>query len=267
MRRSIKSIVLTELHPPRKDSRIQIPRESIEELAESMRKLGLLQPVLVREEVSGYQIEAGHRRFLAAQLLRWKEIDCIILDATDEDGLHLERAHENLIRQDLNPVEEAKIVWDLVYEDGRGVDKTAALLCKRASWISSRLDIWKMPDDLKAAIADGRIKVAVAKELDRIGDAEARARMLKSVVEYGASSETVRAWISDYRTGDYLKEHELLETQSDSMPLDRTQITMPCRICNLSHGIDILRHIWCCPDCLSVVRALARETQAQLETG
>lgn len=267
MKRNIKLLPLTELHPPKSADRLEIARDGIEEMAESLRTLGQLQPILVRKANSGYEIEAGHRRFLAAQLLSWREIECIVLKPTDEDNMHLERAHENLIRQDLNPVEEARLVWNLVYEDGRGIDDTAKLLCKRPSWISSRLDIWKMPEDLKSAVAAGQIKISVAQELGRIGDAEARARMLKSVIEYGASAATCRQWISDYRTGDYLKEHEILEAQSDSMPMDRTQITMPCRICNMSHAIDILRHIWCCPDCLSVVRALAKETQAQLETG
>ncbi|MEK7178331.1 MAG: ParB/RepB/Spo0J family partition protein, partial [Patescibacteria group bacterium] len=124
MSKSLVSLNLHEILEPDKPSRDKIHQPAIQEMGNSLLKCGQLQPILVRRESNLYKIEAGHRRFLAARLIGWSVIDAIILDPTDEDSLHLERAHENLIREDLNPVEEARLTWDLVYEDGRGVDRT-----------------------------------------------------------------------------------------------------------------------------------------------
>lgn len=252
------------IQEPLKPQREHISLESIEELAASMKKLGLLQNILLRKNATGYEIEAGHRRYLAAKLLEWDEIDARILDSTDEDVMHLERAHENLIRQNLNPVEEARIVWDLVYEDGRGIEKTAALLCKGVKWIEKRLDIWRYPEDLKDAIRTNKIKIAVADELQKVKDEGARERLLASVIEFGASSRTVKNWIDDSQVGTFLENRQTYDNMDDNPVISRSDVSMVCRICDIVHNIDVLRHIWICPDCLGVIRELARETQKQL---
>lgn len=264
MKRDLVRVKMSEIQEPEKPQRENLERGGLAELADSLRMRGLLQPILLKKHAHGYQIEAGHRRFLAAQMLKWEEIDAIILPETDEDNLHLDRAHENLIREDLNPVEEAQMVWDIVYDDGRGIEKTSTLLCKTKNWIDSRLEIHKLPEDLKEALKTEKIKIRVAFELAKVKDELSRKTLLESVIEHGATSNTVKRWVEDYRTGDYLAEHRVLQDQGDTLPIERSQITMPCRICGLSHEIDILRHIWCCPDCLTVVRELSRETQRQL---
>jgi len=250
---------------PKNPDRADINRDALEELASSMKSRGLLQPILVRSENENYRIEAGHRRFLAAQILGWKYIDAIVQAPSSEDALHLDRAHENLVRCNLNPVEEAKIVWALVHDDGRGVEKVASMLCRTLSWVDGRLEIAKMPDDLKEALSKNEIKVAVAKELCKVKNHETRERLLKSTVEYGASAAVVKQWISDSSVNQFLEQSEVQGAVGDMVAIDRSQVTMPCRICNISQPIDVLRHIWICPECMGAMRELARETQKQLQ--
>ena len=249
---------------PIKAVRNQMDRDALVELADSIKTRGLLQPIILLKGPDGYEIEAGHRRFLAVQMLGWSVIDAMVKEYEDDDALHLDRAHENLIREDLNPVEEAKIVWALVYEDGRGLERTAKLLCKTESWVDSRLEIAKMPDDIKEALSRREIKVAVAKELCRVKNMETRGRLLKSAVEYGASAAVVRQWCSDSQVGLFLEQSEVQSAGGDTVAIERSQVNMPCRICDISHQIDVLRHIWICPECMGAMRELARETQKQL---
>ena len=264
MSKSLVSLNLHEILEPDKPSRDKIHQPAIQEMGNSLLRCGQLQPILVRRESNLYKIEAGHRRFLAARLIGWSVIDAIILDPTDEDSLHLERAHENLIREDLNPVEEARLTWDLVYEDGRGVDRTATLLCKPNSWVESRLAIHQLPDDLKQAVSNYEINVSVAKALSKAKDDEFRARLLKSAIEYGASAEVVKRWVSDQSIGTFLENQEVASAAGESLAMGLSDVTMPCRVCNFSQKIDILRHIWICPDCMGAMRELAHETQKQL---
>ena len=260
--RELKNLSVRRILEPEQAVRDKMDRDSLTELADSLKKLGQLQPILVRKENEFFRIEAGHRRFLAAQMLGWDKIDAIILDTTNEDNLHIERAHENLIRVDLNPIEESNIVYTLVYEDGRGVEKAAALLCRSTNWIDSRLDIYKMPEDVKAAISCRDINVAVAKELCRVRNHETRERYLKSAIEYGASASVVKRWISDSSVGQYLENQESQQAATGEFnTVGLSQVMMLCRICNISHMIDVLRHIWICPDCMGSMRELSTETR------
>lgn len=270
MKGTFQKVSMNLIKRPVKPSRDQINRDFIVELAESMRTRGQLQPIILQKGADGFEIEAGENRYLAAEALGWSVIDTFIKDEAEDDDLHLDRAHENLIREDLNPVEESKIVWDLVYEDGRGVEKTARLLCKTFSWVDSRLEIAKFPGDLKEAVSSRSIKVAVAKELAKVKNMETRERLLKSAIEYGASATVVKQWCNDTQVGLFLEQSEVQAAGGDAVAIERSQVNMPCRICNISQQIDILRHIWICPECMGAMRELARETQKQLmmsETG
>lgn len=264
MKSTFQRVTMNLIKEPLKVARNQIDRDALIELAESIKTRGLLQPIILLKGPDGFEIEAGHRRFLAVQMLGWSVIDAMVKEVSDDDSLHLDRAHENLIREDLNPVEESKIVWDLVYEDGRGVEKTAKLLCKTVSWVETRLEIAKFPDDLKDALSARLIKVAVAKELAKVKNMETRGRLLKSAVEYGASAAVVRQWCSDSQVGLFLEQSEVQAAGGDAVAIERSQVNMPCRICDITHQIDVLRHIWICPECMGAMRELARETQKQL---
>lgn len=262
-----QKVGLELIREPLKAARNQINRDALIELAESIKTRGLLQPIILLKGPDGFEIEAGHRRFLAVQMLGWSVIDAIVKEVSDDDSLHLDRAHENLIREDLNPVEESRIVWDLVYEDGRGSEKVAVMLSKTVSWVDSRLEIAKFPDDIKEALSLGSIKVAVAKELVKVKNAETRGLLLKSAIEYGASAAVVRQWCSDSQVGQFLAQSEVQSAGGDAVAIERSQVNMPCRICDISHQIDVLRHIWICPECMGAMRELARETQKQLRMG
>lgn len=260
-----QKIGVEKIQEPLSPSRNQIDHNALMELAESIKTRGLLQPIIVYRVSDGYEIEAGHRRFLAVKMLGWSVIDAIVKDNDDEESLHLDRAHENLVRCDLDPVEESKIVWDLVYEDGRGAEKVSKMLCKTISWIDSRLEIAKFPDDIKKALSQRDIKVAVAKELCKVHDVDNRARLLQAAIEYGASATVVKQWCSDSQVGDFLSNCEVQEAGGDAVAIKSSQVMMPCRICDITHNIDVLRHIWICPECMGAMRELARETQKQLK--
>ncbi|MEQ1678407.1 MAG: ParB/RepB/Spo0J family partition protein [Chitinophagaceae bacterium] len=256
---------MEKIKEPSNPSRDQIQMDSLMELAESIKTRGLLQPIIVYPVSDGYEIEAGHRRYLAVKILGWSIIDAIVKDYSDEGDLHLDRAHENLVRADLNPVEESRIVWDLVNEDGRGIDKVCKMLCKTVSWINSRLEIAKFPDDVKLALSLNKIKIAVAKELTKVSADDTRLRLLDAAVEYGASAAVVAQWCSDSQVGDFLMNKELQQVEGDCVCIKSSQVNMPCRICDITHNIDILRHIWICPECMGAMRELSRETQKQLK--
>lgn len=260
----MQKIQLKDITRPENPSRTQIDEKGIVELANSMRGVGLLNPIHVRKKDAGYEIEAGERRFLAAEYLCWDSIPAFILQETDEDGIHLERAHENLIRVDLNPVEEAKIVYNIVYQDGRGVEATSKLLCKKGSWIEDRMDILKWPKDIISALEHKQVSIAVGKELSKVGNPDGRQRLLTSAIEFAAPARVVKQWVSDWETEEYLKDKSHIKTREEIASIDRGESKLECRVCGFYFVITHMRHIWLCPDCLMGVRTLADVTRAEI---
>ncbi len=262
--KKLQNILISKIKPPANAARSLLDPDSITELADSIKKLGLLQPILIRKVGKQYEIEAGHRRYLAVKQLGWESIDCIALDTTDEDELHLERAHENLIREDLNPLDEAALIYKLVYEDGRGVDDTAKLLCKKPSWIIRRMDILQWPEDIKTALKLGHITIAVGNELSRLKDDETRSRLLDATIQYGATSKVVKQWIDDMSVDRYFDSQAADKEMGENISVGMSGTQMECRICGIYHDLGVLRHVWLCPDCLMGIRELARETRLEI---
>ncbi len=264
MERKAESINLTLLAEPEDPQRIELSRESIEELARSMNDRGQLQPIGVVQKGEIYEIEYGHRRFLAAQLLNWPNMDCIVFADSEEAKLHLNRAHENLMRRDLTPVEEARMCWTLVYDNDRGVERTAAMLCKTQAWVESRLDILRYPEEIIQAIAAGKINLSVAKELSRVKDLETRQRLLESSVSYGATAPTVAKWIADTSVSAFFENKELLERSGQIQAAGMGQVTMQCFGCQEKYVIDYLTHIWVCPQCRAAIYQLQQAIMQEM---
>lgn len=262
--KNFKNLLITKIKEPGEAVRSQIEFEGILELADSMKKRGLLQPIGVKPQGDMFEIEYGHRRYLAACHLGWTTIDAIILDTDDEDALHLERAHENLIRENLNPLDEAKLVYQLVYEDGRGVEAAAKMLSKSEAWISRRCDVLRWPKDIQAAIGSGEISLSVGLELQKVREEEKRIALLEAAIKHGATKRVVAQWVDDMSVDTFLKSQQADTEMGNAITSDMSEVQMECRVCGIYHGVNILRHIWLCPECLMGVRELAREVRTEI---
>ncbi len=260
-----RHIAMSAIMQPTNAARSAINRNGIVELSESMKVVGLLQPILLRRQGDKYEIEAGHRRFLAASMLNWQEIEAKVLDDNEDADMHLERAHENLIRENLTAVDEARQVHLLVHEKGRGIDDTARLLSKSPAWVENRLDILGWPEEIQKELHAGIINIAVGRELARVKDAATRSRLLDAAIAYGATKKVVTQWVDDISVDKFLVESEINRDIGENISTAITGVAMDCRICGVSHDMSRLKHIWLCPDCLLGIRELARETRSEME--
>ncbi len=265
MTRELKNLSLALIDEPINQHRTAIDSKGISELMESMKALGLMQPIIVRKNGGTYEIIAGHRRYLAAQALNWPYIDAFVEEEIDEDLVNLERAHENLIRENLSVVEEGKLIYKLVYEDGRGVEATAKMLCKSEGWVSKRMDILRYPQEILSQLEAGKINLAVADIIRRVKPEETRKLILDAAIEHGATARVVEKWIDDMSTQNYLAHTAEVSEQGEIQAMENGEALMQCRICSTPHKFSILRHIWLCPDCLMGIRDLAREVRAEME--
>ena len=138
--------------------------EALQELSESIRERGILQPLLVRRSGEGYELIAGERRLRAARAAGLKDVPVLIMDVGDADALELALI-ENLQREDLNPIEEAEGYALLASRFKLTQEDIANRMGKARASVANAMRILKLPDAAKAAIADGRLGTGHAKVL------------------------------------------------------------------------------------------------------
>ena len=190
--------------------------EKLQELANSIEKNGIIQPIAVRPNKSSdgkYQIVAGERRWLAAQKAGLHEIPIVILDLDDNESLEVAIV-ENIQRDDLNPIEEAKAYERLHKEFDYDHEKIARFMSKSRSHVSNTLRLLTLPSDVKALIEEGLITAGQARPLVGVANATNIAEQIVSKKLSARSVESlVRANKGPRKAGQFRVDANVLEEQ------------------------------------------------------
>ena len=244
-----KRLKMAEIQPPGIDIREEIGDNAIMELAVSIKAVGLLQPILVRKTETGYEIIAGHRRFLAHQSFGAETIECKIVSMGADDTI-LARVHENLFREDITPVDEANIVGYLHYECKWELGKIETKLRKARAWIQTRIDIFHMPEELKEALRKREIKINVANELAKEQEPEKRKYFLENAILHGATGRQVMNWILDFKKETMAGEaHMASRILAESQGFETKPLDCECYLCSTETNVINTIAVNLCKSC------------------
>src|SRR5262245_15195976 len=167
--RDVSELGVDELRPGRYQPRGRVREESLVELAESIREQGVLQPLIVRvvtppQEPKTYEIVAGERRWRAARLAGLATVPVIVRELSDQSALAVALI-ENLQREDLNPMDQARSISRLVEEFGLTHDEIATALGRSRPSVTNLLRLLDLEEDVKNAILNGTIDMGHARAL------------------------------------------------------------------------------------------------------
>lgn len=183
------TVRLNEIEPNKSQPRTDFDEEAIANLADSIKEHGLLQPLLVRPlEVGGYQIVAGERRWRACRMLGMSEVPVIIRDLSDKETMQIAMV-ENLLRENLNPIEEAMGYKDLMDNYDMTQEEVAKTVGKPRSSIANSLRMLNLPDEIREYLKEGDITAGHAKALAAISNEE---NMIAAARKAAAGLLTVR---------------------------------------------------------------------------
>ena len=161
----VVSIKISQIEPNRNQPRRSFDDEALEQLAESIRQHGVLQPILVRPQIyGGYQIVAGERRYRASRMAGLSEIPAVIRELGDSETMQLALI-ENLQREDLSVLEEAKGYKTLIDEYGFSQEDVARTVGKSRSAVANTLRLLGLPEDVMPMLDDGRLSAGHARAL------------------------------------------------------------------------------------------------------
>ena len=157
-------VSIHEIRPNTRQPRKDFDDDTIAELTASIKEKGIIQPIVVRQSGSGYEIIAGERRWRAAQRAGIVKVPVVIKDATDMEALELALI-ENLQREDLNPIEEASGYQHLIDVYGLTHEEVSVQIGKDRSTITNHLRLLKLSEEAKRALIEGEITAGHARAL------------------------------------------------------------------------------------------------------
>lgn len=184
--RGISYIEINDIKPNSNQPRKTFDEEKLDELASSIKEHGLIQPVVLRSVKNGYEIVAGERRWRAARKIGLKEIPCIVKELTDEENMLL-AIIENMQREDLNPIEEAEGISQMIDTYGLTQEQVSKSVGKSRPYITNSLRLLKLPEEIRKYVADGLLSSGHARAIVSAGSIARQMEIAEAAVKNGLS--------------------------------------------------------------------------------
>ena len=193
---SVQYINIHDIMPNANQPRKTFSEEKIEELAKSIKEHGIIQPIVVRRKDKSYEIVAGERRWRAARKAELIQVPCLIRDLSDEQNM-LIAIIENMQREDLNPVEEAEGLNQMIVTFGMTQEQISKSVGKSRPYIANSLRLLKLPDYVKEEMSEGRISAAHGRTLIPVEDEKLRKALCERMIKEGLSGRETERLVSE----------------------------------------------------------------------
>lgn len=187
---------ITKVEPNREQPRKKFDEDALMELADSIKQFGLLQPILVQDRKTHYEIIAGERRWRAAKIAGLKEVPVIIRNLTDREIVEISLI-ENIQREDLNPIEEAQAYKRLLTEFNLKQDEVAERVSKSRTAVTNSMRLLKLCDEVQKMVIEGMISTGHARALIMIEDPEEQFTVAQKVFDEKLSVREVEKLVKN----------------------------------------------------------------------
>src|SRR6188474_499037 len=245
---SIEDIDVSEISPSEYAVRSIVER--VDELARSIQRLGLLQPIIVRANKVSFEIIAGNRRFRACKMLGLKKVSCHIVELDDKSAFEVSLV-ENVQRNTLNPIEEGLAFRKYVHEFGwGGISELGQKICKSPSYISRRIKLVNLPQNILDLISQSSIDITTVEELLPVEDNHTKSVLTELIRDENLSSRAVRQLVKNINTKDIDKDSIFIQLDSSNeytrlcKSFDKAIIALRIAIKKLAAMIEKIEDNW-----------------------
>lgn len=198
---AVMELKLVDIEPNPAQPRKSFETDKLQDLADSIKQHGMVQPLLVKRQPEGtYLIVAGERRWRAAKLAGLKKVPCIVKVYSDQDVMEIALI-ENLQREDLNPIEEAEGYLQLMQQFGMTQEKVSARVGKSRSAVANALRLNHLAEEVKQMVVSGELTQGHARALLSLEDTAAQAAAAQRIIKEGLNVRQVEALVAALKEG------------------------------------------------------------------
>ena len=178
---NVTEINVDEIRSNPYQPRKTIDTESLNELAKSIEEYGVVEPIIVKKSIKGYELVAGERRTKAAKIAGLKTIPAVIKDFDDQEMMEIALI-ENIQREDLNPIDEATSISNIIKLRGYTQEEFATKFGKSRTYVTNMLGLLKLPDEVKKLVEKNSLSMSHARVLSKFDDDEKTIELAKKVI-------------------------------------------------------------------------------------
>ena len=224
----IKELKIIEIEPDKFQPRKKFDEESLAELADSIKKHGIIQPIIVKKQETGfYKIIAGERRWRAAKIAGLKEIPAMIKDYNENEMLEVSLI-ENIQRENLNPLEESEAYNKLINEFNLTQEEISERVGKSRSAIANSLRLLNLSDDIKLLITDEKLTGGHARALLSLADESLRKEAAEKIIKQGMSVREAEKYVKSLHN---IKTSKNKEKEIVKNPYQYLEETLSKKLC------------------------------------
>ena len=195
-KKDIVEINIDEIRSNPYQPRKTFDSESLNELAQSIKEYGVVQPIIVKKSIKGYELIAGERRTKAAQIAGLKTIPAIIKEFNDQEMMEIALI-ENIQREDLNPIDEATSISNIIKLRGYTQEEFASKFGKSRSYVTNLLGLLKLPDNVKKLVEKKALSMSHARVLSKIEDEDKINNLANRIITEDISVRDLERLASD----------------------------------------------------------------------
>lgn len=219
----VATVKISLVEPNREQPRKFFDEEGITELADSIRQYGVIQPLIVQNKGSYYEIVAGERRWRAAREAGLKEIPVIIRDLSDQEKMEISLI-ENIQREDLNPIEEAKAYKRLLDEFHLKQDEVAKRVSKSRTAVTNSMRLLKLCEEVQQMVIDGQLSNGHARCLITIEDPETQTGLARQIAEKNLSVRETEKLVKKQQNQQKNPKQKIKQEQDETLTVVYDQI-------------------------------------------
>lgn len=248
------------IDPPKKATRQSMDEEGLHQLAESIKTAGLVNPVLLRKTGRRYEIIAGHRRLVAHQMLNRLTIKAII-ENLDQEAATRAKVHENLCREDVNPVDEAIFIAQAMEDLKMTSAEFAGYIKRNRAYVKRRLALLDYPDEVRTAVKHSGVPLNVARYLAQITDSVTRRMYIAYAVDQGVTARTARYWLEQYLACGVPNELKMPPPSEPGGVIEYRTPQVFCELCGIKDDVTNMALIYAHHSCCKVLHQHASLSQ------
>ena len=207
-------VSLDDIRPNSAQPRKVFDQEALQDLAASIREHGVIQPVLLRPAKTGFELVAGERRWRAARQAGLKQIPAIVRELTDRQNMFYALI-ENMQREDLNSIEEARGMEEMMSAFGLNQEETAKTIGKSRSYVTNALRLLRLPQDVQDMVMDGRLSAGHARAIAGLEGEALQLEAAVKCVENGWSVRQVESYTGEQKKPAKRRKSRLLGKNKD----------------------------------------------------
>ena len=228
--------------------------EGMDDLCASIRRIGIVQPLVVIKRDEEMVLVAGHRRFRAAEIVGLDSVPVVVREDSRTSDTEIAFA-ENLFRKDMSAVETAAGLKDVLASGGMAIEDLARAVHRSVDWVRRMVAMCEWPSEVLLAVHEGALSVAAGSNLALVTDDVYREFLVRNARDNGATARTTAAWLQAFRTMQPQEEAIKAGPLALGTPVTPLVPQAPCICCGQVFRMDALSYLPVCVSCVPVLRS------------